>query len=350
MPNHSSLSLLKQTTNLQMLLTTREQLHMQAEQILWLDGLAYPTKTAVSTITSSSSAKIVSDHVSFPAMKLLQHRIRRTQTDLQSSQDDITHMQTICRLLEGMPLAIELAAAWTNTLPLSAIVDELTQGFALLETELHDVAERHRRITAVFDHTWQKLNPTEQQLFAKLCLFGSNFSRKAAQAITEASLKQLASLTQKTLLRPNQTKNRYSIHELLRQYGQQKAQTLPEIDIDDLAEQHSRYYCRALQGRNTPLKGAQQQKTIAAIHTDMPNVRIAWEWACQEINVKRIHDTQDSLGHFCLNSGRFRLGINLFEMAAKSCAKVAGIDQETLVICLGWQAMFRRQMGDIVTS
>ncbi len=332
-------ALLQQTRHLQLIVTSRERLHVQAEQAIWLNGLPYPgEETAVSTFTT------------YPAYQLLQSRIQRAAPGLQFTPGHAHSMQQICRLLDGMPLAIELAAAWADTLSLTEIASEITQGLYLLESNLQDVAERHKRITAVFDHTWNRLLPDEQTLFSKLSLFGNNFLRKDAQAITDVTHRQFATLTQKSLLQPDQTRSRYTIHPLLHQYGQQKADALPVPQKSTIREEHSHYYCHALQKQNEPLKGAQQTEILNNIRAELPNIRIAWAWACQTRNIQRIRNTHDTVGHFCLNGGRYRLGIELFKMAAKALAHATGDAQETQALCLGWQAMFTRQMGDVAAS
>ena len=88
----------------------------------------------------------------------------------------------ICRLLEGMPLGIELAATWVSMMPCAEIVRELARGLDLLSTTLHDVPARHRSLEAVFDHSWQLLSEAERAVFKKLSVFRGGFDRQAAQA------------------------------------------------------------------------------------------------------------------------------------------------------------------------
>ena len=135
-----------------------------------------------------------------------------------------------------MPLAIELAAAWTRVLTPSEIVSEIDHALDLLGHAGDDAPERHRSIRAALDHSWRLLDASEQRALARLALFRGHFERDAATEIAGATLPILLSLIDKSLVRreTSGTISRFSLHELVRQYAAER-----------LSEQHDRAAARA---------------------------------------------------------------------------------------------------------
>src|SRR5690606_34785610 len=136
----------------------------------------------------------------------------------------LPHLERILHGVWGMPLAIELAAAWVNMLSLAEIAVELSDGLDLLEGEVRDVPSRHRSMRLVFDRSWERLEPEERALFKALSVFRGNFSREAAQQVTGASLRLLAGLVNKSLLASQPDSGRYVLHDLIRQYAAEHLQ------------------------------------------------------------------------------------------------------------------------------
>ena len=132
-------------------------------------------------------------------MALFLQSARRVQPGFNPTPDDLQAIVQVCRLVDGMPFALELAAAWVNTLSCEEIAAEIQQDLDLLATEMHDVPQRQRSVQAVFEHAWQDLSIHEQAAFAKLSVFRGGFKREAAQKVTGATLRVLAELINKSL-------------------------------------------------------------------------------------------------------------------------------------------------------
>src|SRR5690606_39209661 len=130
------------------------------------------------------------------------------------------------RLVHGLPLGIELAAAWVKTLSLAEIADEIERSVDFLITPLRDTPERHRSLRAVFDYSWQLLPPAQQVAFRRLAMFAGGFDRQAAQAVAGATLPVLAALVDKSLLYRGAA-GRYVLHEMLRQYAAEQLAANP---------------------------------------------------------------------------------------------------------------------------
>src|SRR5262249_8828755 len=151
---------------------------------------------------------------------------------------------------------ILLAAAWLESLSPQEIGQELSASLDFLETEMHDVPERQRSLRAVFEYSWALLTEEERALFAQFSIFRGGFTREATQQITGTSLRTLMVMINKSLLRRDNTSGRYEIHELLRQYAQEK---LGEpADNTPLYDSLSRYYSNLVIQQTPKLKGQGQ--------------------------------------------------------------------------------------------
>jgi hypothetical protein len=145
-----------------------------------------------------------------------------------SLDEEATYVVRICQLVEGMPLGIELAAAWLRALPCQTIAQELERGLDLLTTTWHNLPPRHRSMRAVFDRSWQFLSATERDVLKKLSLFRDGFRAEEAAGV---SLAELAGLIEKSFLQLTPT-GHYRMHELLRQFCAEK----PDVTLEDKAE------------------------------------------------------------------------------------------------------------------
>jgi len=147
--------------------------------------------------------------------------MRRVRPDFQPGDDDARQIVHICRLLDGMPLALELAAARTRALPLNEVARELEHGLNLLATKARDVPERQRSMTATFDYSWGLLSPHERSILRQASVFRGGFTREAAEATTGAALGDLDSLCDACWINLAAS-GRYDMHELARQYCAEK--------------------------------------------------------------------------------------------------------------------------------
>src|SRR5262249_21515481 len=144
-------------------------------------------------------------------------RARRAHAGFVVSDAERREVARICRLVDGMPLAIELAAAWVRTLSCAEIAQEIQRNLDFLASSARDLPVRHRSVRAVFEQSWQALSAEEQQVLQRLSVFRGGFTREAAEQVASASLGMLSSLVAKSLLHRTAA-GRYDLHELVRQY------------------------------------------------------------------------------------------------------------------------------------
>jgi tetratricopeptide (TPR) repeat protein len=259
-----------------------------------------------------------------------------------------------------MPLGVELAAAWVDMLSLTDIATEIQKSLDFLETNVRNIPERHRSIRAVVDTSWQQMDEAEREIFPQLSIFRGGFTRKAAQEVTGASLRLLGTLASKSLLQYNKARDRYQIHELLRQYGADKlAEQSAEVSktssvstaVSNVHDRHSAYFCSALQRREADLKGAQQQAALAKIEADIENVWAAWNWAVEQEHIERLARALNSLGYFYAWRGRYQEGEAASRVASEKLAAMGAGDEQRIFMAkawarvLAWQGVFGQILG-----
>jgi len=262
-----------------LIVTSRERLLLRGEQLLPLNGLE--------TVESEHAPMDSS------AAQLFLHIARRTVPDLQFHEGDAEQLNRICHLVEGMPLGLELAASWVGLLPLAEIATEIEQGLTLLVTRHHDVPQRHQSMQAMLDVSWSKLNPQQQRTFQALTLFRGGFTRTAALQVAGAGLPLLVTLVNKSWLAYDWQNDRYTIHELLRQYA---AQVLAKnVQLDSAARHsHCQYYLMFLQQHDPNWQTADQLDTLHKIAREADNVNAAWRWALRTEAWESIFKALDS--------------------------------------------------------
>jgi len=195
-------ALLEAAPRLKILVTSRERLGVSAEWLLALDGLE----------CERDDGEIA------PAVQLFCERAQRVRVDFPQDRAELAQAAAICRLVGGMPLAIELAAAWVRLLGCEEIHDEISHTLDFLQASTRDATARHASLRAAFQHSMDRLTAEERDTFAALSLFRSPFDREAAQAVAGATLATLAALADKSLIKALGG-GRFTVHELLRQYG-----------------------------------------------------------------------------------------------------------------------------------
>lgn len=321
------LMLLLLTPRVKYLVTSREALNLQEEYLYPIAGLTFPKETA-----------LLAQAQTYDAIQLFIERAKRVYPDF-SLEAELPSAITICQLVDGMPLALELAAAWRRTLPCQAIVAEIQRDLEFLSTRLRNVPERHRSIQAIFDQTWAQLLPNEQAVFKRLSLFRGGFRREAAEMVAEASPRILSALVEKCLLRVAKN-GRYYLHELLRQYAAEQL----ENDSDDAQQTqiaHATYYIDYLQSRLPNIVGHHQLETLTQLEDELDNIRAAWLWAVAQADVTALYKGGAPLGMYYQLSGNYVEGERFFSQAADTLHALEqdeAVDHAliAILICRSW--------------
>jgi predicted ATPase/DNA-binding CsgD family transcriptional regulator len=255
--------ILEAAFGLKILATSREALNLQEEWVRPITGLSYP---------ELGDSRAATD---YSAVQLFLERARRIRGDFDLAEDE-QGVVDICRLVEGMPLAIELAAGWLKTLQPSDIAQEIKRNLDLLATRARNLPERHRSMRSVFDHSWQLMSEQDRVVFQKLSVFRGGFTREAAEVVAGASLPALARLIDQSLLRRSAT-GHYEIHELLRQYGAEQMAATGQTEA--VQQAYIDYYLDLLRRLEHDIKAHNQTTALDTIAANFENVRHSWHLA-----------------------------------------------------------------------
>jgi len=296
-------TLLPSTPLVKYLITSREALNLQEEWLYPVGGLNFPTE-----------GEALSTKQTYDAVQLFNERARRVYADFAPAEEAEAVIR-ICRLVEGMPLALELAAAWRKTLNCQETADEIQSSLDFLTTRLRNVSARHQSIQTVFDQTWQRLTGRERDVFRRLSVFRGGFQREAAANVAEASLPVLNSLADKSLLRLD-INGRYQIHELLRQYAAEKLEENTG-EVRQTQANHAKYYIQFLNRRRDDVSGGRQRKALLEIKEELDNIRVAWLWAVAHLDADALQIGSEPLGLYYQFLGGYQEGLTLFSQATK---------------------------------
>jgi predicted ATPase/DNA-binding XRE family transcriptional regulator len=331
------LDLLQAAPGVKILATAREPLNLAGEWIFDVPGLRMPTLAA-----ADGAASGVDEANS--ARALFVQSARRVKADFQLTAQEQAAVVRICQLVDGLPLGIELAAAWVRALSCQEIADEIQRNLAFLTTTQRGLPARHRSMLAVFDYSWQLLAEEEQRVLQGLSVFRGGFTREAAAAVTGATLPVLSTLIAKSLVRRS-GEQRYDLHELVRQYAAAKLARNP-VEQAVVRQRHGDYYLALLASQGAPLSNSCQQMALFGLSTEIDNIRLAWDWAVDHQAHLPLRACAWSLFYFLQLKNYFQEGEAAFRRALQISQgpRVPGqgepealeITQTYLSIYLGW--------------
>jgi predicted ATPase/class 3 adenylate cyclase len=187
-------------------------------------------------------------------------------------------VREICRQLDGLPLAIELAAARTRILPPDKLVDRLAQRLPLLTDGRRDAPERQRTLRATIEWSYDLLTSEEQQLFGRLGVFAGSFELEAAEAVVSAPLETLAALVEQSLLRPADL-GRFFMLETIREYALERLES--SADGEDVRQRHAEYFLEVAESTESEARGSEEAKWLGRLKSDQANFRTAISWALE---------------------------------------------------------------------
>ena len=278
--------ILEDAPEVKMLVTTRERLNLQQEWLYPVEALPIPDIAAPARAEDT------------PSVQLFIQTAQRLQPDF-NLEGHWEAVIRVCQLVGGMPLALELAASWVRMMPVSQIVTEIENGLDIFTTSLKNIPERHRSIRAVFESSWRQLTAQEQQAFRQLAVFRGSFRQEAAQSVTGTSIFMLSNFVDKSLL--NSSGGRYSVHELLRQFAEEKLTENPD-EQQEIIARHSAYYAEYMQKTQFSISTSLAKSTYPDIIATIDNIWDAWDYALKQrdealidkflIGLYRIHDLQ----------------------------------------------------------
>ncbi|MCE7985208.1 MAG: hypothetical protein DYG89_28890 [Caldilinea sp. CFX5] len=334
--------LLEAAAQVKILVTSRAQLNLQGEQMITIGGLALPDLSHANPPTVDAGAALAATD----AVALFLYHARRLRPADEPTAADLAAIARICVGVDGIPLAILLAAAWLPVLTPTAIarqlLDEATQdehGIDFLTADWPDLPARQRSMRTVLDQAWRLLREPEQRVLAALTVFRGGFTAPAAHAVTGAALRQLRTLLEKSWLHPG-ADNRYDMHELLRQYAREQQKQTPALALQ-VQDRHCTYFAAALAQWATELRGERQLHALRELETDLDNVRAAWQWALAQGEIEAIDQALEGIALFYDWRGHCQQGEALCQAAVARLRYHLAAEERTLLVrLLAWHARF----------
>ena len=311
---------------LRILATSREPLGITGEALWPTEPLALP---------GASPGEIESS----PAIRLLRDRAGAVRKDLGGDARTLSAMVRICRALDGMPLAIELAAARLRTMTIEQLANRLDDRFRLLTSGSRTALPRHRTLRAVVDWSWDLLTDAERLVLRRLSVFSGGASLEAAERVCAAPaagqravepdevLELLTSLAEKSLLvaegdgAPGDGALRYRMLGTIKEYA---ADRLTEAGESDLARQaHLGYFTELAESAEPHLRRAEQLTWLARLEVDHDNISAAMRGAIAAGQARAAMRLAAAAGWYWWLGGRRSEGFELMVAAANTPGEVA---------------------------
>lgn len=294
-----------------LLVTSRESLGLDGERVWSVGGLSH-------TDVPPSDGAPADDS----AVKLFLESVHRLTASYPLSEADRRAAVRICRLLEGIPLGLELASAWAGVMSLTQIAADIERSLASWSA-LRDVPPGYRVLRAVLERSWALLSEDEQSILVRLSVFRGGFDRGAARFVAGASPFLLMALAGTALIRLRvppgaqvRQAERYELHELVRQFVADKGlHGMPAIERG-ARDVHCAYYTTFLHEREERLRGAEQRAAADEIAAEIDNVRAAWQWAVASCKTIEVDRSLEALYLFYYARGWMQEGLAAFQSAA----------------------------------
>jgi len=327
--------MLQAAAGLQILVTSRARLNVRGEHVLPLGGMALPPADLIGP-----------EHaLQYSAVQLFLRGAHRVEPGFALGDDNVADVVHLCHLVEGIPLALLLAAAWVRALSSSEIAAEVEQGIDILASEGRDVPERQRSMRAVFDHSWRLLDAHQQQVLAALSVFRRGCTREAAKEVAGASVRDLVALVDCSLLQHTPA-GRYEMHELLRQYAAERLAASP-LEQAPVRDRHAAHYARALKEAYERYQRQGRNGYLDRIAADIDNARAAWDWAVARKSVTELGRAVLGLSMFYQLCVRYREGESACRYAAEALEEDTSVEGlRVRAVALKWQATLLFSLGE----
>ncbi|MCA9912323.1 MAG: tetratricopeptide repeat protein [Anaerolineae bacterium] len=312
-----------------LLITSRQRIRFEGEHVYGLNGLSIEPDAA---------------------LRLFQIVAQRYATDFAPTQEETALILEFCRHVEGLPLAIEIAAStmrWQSAMALQ-------NGFTQLEIQHSAALHRHRTLEAVIAHSWSLLTAPQQNTLMQLAIIQGRFSAQMAQSIASTNLSMLGQLVDQSLLRHQS--GYYSIHEVIRQYAQNRMDTAMEVFSRN---QHRDYFFSLLTTHLADLQNANFASTLHHLTEQLPNLVTAWEWTVTQEQAMCFSPALfEALQHLLMDRGYKRLHLRL----ARQAVELFAVPEHAIhfeprihaqlmyLYCLNWYAQDREQFSHLADA
>lgn len=310
-------ALLSKMPALDVIVTARQPLGSVAETQFQLAGLALGRP--------GPGAEAPSD-----ALDLYVQTARRYDPTFELHAADDASVHSICELVAGSPLGIELAAALSRLLSTSELLSELRNTLDVLGEGQGGTADGYPTVRAIFDNSWSRLGAAERMALAGCAIFRGGFTRTAAARVLGLDVRLLTALLERSLIR--RQGNRFELHPLVQQYAAEKLEAYAEADT--WRELHAAHYTSWFASKRTFVQRSGQRQALEELAPDFPNLAAAWQWAADAARTDLLEQAIFMTARFLLLRGRTTELKRLLQIADGVAAK----DSLLHARVLRWQA------------
>jgi predicted ATPase/DNA-binding SARP family transcriptional activator len=302
--------------------TSRIPLHLESERVVRLRPLPSPDPGDDETFSAVRALE-------FDSVQLFASRAMQALLSFSITDTNAVRVAQICHHLDGIPLAIELAAARTGGMPVEAIAQRLDQRFRWLNAHATGALPRQRTLHNLIDWSYELLDAQEQVLFCRLSVFSGGWTFEAAEAICDdqkGCLDILARLVDQSLVvfGYDLDRKRYRMHETIRQFAAEKLAYMGNEFKEAALEKHHAYYMNLIASQAGALQGMQPQSAVKLIQVDLDNIRHAWQWGITNARLEPLGISVKGISLFYELSGLIEEGERLLAQALSIIEDHAG--------------------------
>ena len=328
-------TLLKTAPRLKMMVTSHERLNLEQEWVLNVGGMPVPPTDA-------------HDWEQYGAVQLFIQNARKAAGTLRLGEADQRAIIRICQLVGGLPLGLELAAAWARMLSCEEIAGEIEHGLDFLKTPLKNVVKRHQSLRATFEYSWNFLSEPEQQALMRLAIFRGGFKREMAQSVADAPLSTLTELGDKSFIQRDEA-GRFDMHQALKPFVHEKLSHHPAQQAETIGR-HSAYFAAFTDERRLALRGHGQRAALDDLTIELDNVLSGWGWAISQGSENDVQTYFEGLFRYFDLRNRFHDGESLFRGAVEQWQARFGSENVVFGLLLACHAWFCNRLSRIAQA
>jgi predicted ATPase/class 3 adenylate cyclase len=332
--------LLRACPGVKILATSRAPLHLRGEREYPVPALALP---------DPSRPEPVAQLIQYEAIRLFVERAQAAKPAFALTDENAAAVAEICRRLDGLPLALELAAARVKLLPPQALLERLDERLKLLTGGARDAPARQRTLRDAIAWSHDLLSPHDQTLFRRLAVFSGGCTLEAVEAVGNAdgeldTLEGMASLIDESLLRQIDgpgDEPRFAMLETIREYGLERLEVSRESGT--VQERHATYFASVAEALRPHLYGPDQGRTISLLEAEQGNIRAALTWVVEQADAATGLRLTANLRKFWLLRSQLTEGRNWLE---QTLAMPGNAPTATRIDALYGAGSFARLQGD----
>ncbi|MGE5264028.1 MAG: ATP-binding protein, partial [Acidobacteriota bacterium] len=293
--------LLRTCPHLLILATSREALNISGETA-W----RVPPLQVIDPRTTAAWEPLLASE----SVRLFIERARSVEHDFVGDQQNARAIAQICHRLDGMPLAIELAAARVKALPVEQIAARLDDRFRLLNLGTRTAPPRHQTLRAVIDWSYDLLSPAEKTLFRRLAVFAGGWTLEAAEVVCSgeglasyAILDLVEHLVDKSVVVAQNKVARYHLLETIRQYGHEKL--LESAEAETSHQRHLEWLIQFAKEADPKLRGPEMNIWARRLDAELDNIRTALEWGFEHAQISNVAELVAALDYYFFLRGNY---------------------------------------------